>query len=157
MRIPHSIFCICVVWGILLSYKSTAADLGSLQSKLLSLTEAVASAEKAGDAEKMAMLASQWRDVSPMITNELGEFFDQSVARISADIKKYRAKSEDGSLPEKTSQVYLRISTRMQNSLKSLMTLKNQTKLVSEKLNEALKVIAERTPERAKRASKNRS
>ncbi len=124
--------------------KSTATDLGSLQSKLLSLTEAVASAEKAGDVERLAMLSSQWKDISPVITKDLGDLFDQSEGRLSADIKKYRAKSEDGSLPEKTSQSYQRLAVRMQESLKNLIILKNQTKMVSEKLNKSMTTIAER-------------
>jgi len=144
MRMPHAIFCICVLWGILLCEKSTAADLGSLQSKLVSLTEAITSAEKAGDAERMAVLSSQWRAISPMISQDLSHFFDQSVAKISADLKKYRTKLDDGSLSERTSQIYSQMATRMQETLKSLMALRNQTKMMSEKLNETVRTIAER-------------
>lgn len=79
-----------------------------------------------------------------MITKDLGELFDQSLGRLSAEIKKYHAKSEDGSLPEKTSQSYQRLAMRMQESLKNLMTLKNQTKTIAEKLNATIKTIAER-------------
>lgn len=144
MRILHAIFCICLVCGILLYEKSSAADLGELQSKLLSLTEAITSAEKAGDAERMAVLSSQWSDISPVISQDLGLFFDQSVTKISADLKKYRAKLNDGSLSERTSQIYSQMATRMQDTLKSLMTLRNQTKVMSEKLNETMRTIAER-------------
>jgi hypothetical protein len=140
----YALFYVYIVFSILLCEKLPAVDLGTLQSKLLSLTEAVASADKAGDAERLAVLSCQWRDVSPLISQDLGELFDESVAKISADIKKYRAKSEDGSLPERISQKYDHLATQMQESLKGLMVLKSQAKIMSDKLNEMMKVIAER-------------
>jgi hypothetical protein len=139
-----ALFYFCIVFSILLCENLPAADLGTMQSKLLSLTEAVVSANKAGDAERLATLSCQWRDVSPLITQELGELFDESAARISEEIKKYRAKSEDGSVPERISQKYDQLATQMQESLKNLMVLKGQTKMMSDKLNEMMKVISER-------------
>jgi predicted RNase H-like nuclease (RuvC/YqgF family) len=138
------IFCSLFVAVVLPCKASTASDLGVLQSKLVYLAEAVSNAEKLGDADKLAMLVIQWRDVSPMISKDLGDFFDLSAARMSADIKKYRAKSSDGSLPEKTANLYDQMTTRIQESLKNLAAMRNQMKAITEKLNETLKTVSER-------------
>ena len=121
-----------------------AADLSAIESKLGWLAEAVANAEKAGDAEKLATLAIQWLELSPVMTKDLGKFFDESAARMAADVKNYRAKADDGSLPEKTAQIYRQLATRTQDSVKNLMTLKVKMGAMSDKLDKTMKEISER-------------
>lgn len=135
---------VAALLGLFAVAKVSAADLSALESKLGWLTEAVANAEKAGDAEKLATLAMQWRDLSPMMTRDLGKFFDESAARMAADVKNYRAKADDGDLPEKTAQIYRQLATRTQESLKNLMVLKGQMSTMSDKLDKTLKGIADR-------------
>jgi hypothetical protein len=120
-------------------------DLGNLDSRLTQFSETVAEAEKSGDAVALGDLVIQWRDsVSPMM-NELGRFFDDAAVRMSTDIKTYRAKADDGSLSDKTAELYRKLALRAQESLKNLMVYKGQMAVLTEKLEKTMNAIMERT------------
>lgn len=145
MRVRLSVlFRLILAWGILSWQQAEAVDLGALQSKLLALTEAVANAEKLDDAERLASLAVQWEELSPLLNRDLAEMFDEAAAKLTADIKIYRTKANDGSLPERTAAIYRRLAAQLQETLKSMMIVKNQTKVLSEKLNTTIRSISER-------------
>jgi hypothetical protein len=98
------------------------------------------SLEQALQQEDLAAMidgALKWDSMKPSL-EKAAAYLDQAIVQTSADVKRYRAQAEDGTMPEKTAALYRQVAENTGNSLKRLVATKAQLKSLMDQLTKTM-------------------